>query len=106
MNKKNKIISTRFTSEESELILKQAKETGVKLSQFVRMMILKGKVVQRLSPQDADTLRKLSGMGNNLNQLAHKANAAGFLTVEKEVKSIKIKIVGLINKLSDDWKNK
>lgn len=106
MNKKDKIISTRFTSDEAKIITKRAEVAGVKLSRFIRMMILKGKVVQRLSPQDACTLRNLSGMANNLNQLARKANAAGFMTVEKEVKSIKIKIVQIINKLSDDWKNK
>lgn len=38
-----------------------------------------GKDLQRNIP---DYIRKLCGMANNLNQLAHKANAGGFDTAK------------------------
>ena len=65
-----------------------------------------GKVVQRISKADADVLRKLAGEANNINQLAHKANAGGFAGVATELMLLKKKIVQIIKQLSDDWKNK
>lgn len=40
-----------------------------------------GQVKERLTPEHTNYVRKLCGMANDLNQLAHKANAAGFVTV-------------------------
>ena len=56
--------------------------------------------------QDADTIRKLAGEANNINQLAHRANAGGFALVAVELVKLKNRIVEIINRLSDDWKNK
>ena len=55
---------------------------------------------------DADTIRKLAGEANNINQLAHRANAGGFALVAVELVKLKNRIVEIINQLSDDWKNK
>ena len=55
---------------------------------------------------DADTIRKLAGEANNINQLAHRANAGGFALVAVELVKLKNRIVEIINHLSDDWKNK
>lgn len=44
----------------------QAKDAGVSLSQFVRSVSLTGKIVQRISKSDADTLRQLSGEANKM----------------------------------------
>ena len=54
----------------------------------------------------ADTIRKLAGEANNINQLAHRANAGGFALVAVELVKLKNRIVEIINQLSDDWKNK
>ena len=43
---------------------------------------------------------------NNINQLAHRANAGGFALVAVELVKLKNRIVEIINQLSDDWKNK
>ena len=51
-------------------------------------------------------IRKLAGEANNINQLAHRANAGGFALVAVELVKLKNKIVEIINQLSDDWKNK
>ena len=66
----------------------------------------KGGVTPRLNRQDADTLRKLAGEANNINQLAHRANAGGFALVAVELVKLKNRIVEIISHLSDDWKNK
>ncbi len=75
------------------------------LSKFTRSVLLSGKIVQRISKSDAETLRKLSGEANNLNQLARAANKDGFTNVAKDLISLKAVIVNIINQLSHDWKS-
>ena len=51
-------------------------------------------------------VRKRAGEANNINQLAHRANAGGFALVAVELVKLKNRIVEIISHLSDDWKNK
>lgn len=104
--KRNKVrvVSARFTDIEYQAVEKRRKDAGVSLSRFVRSVLLTGKVVQRISKADADVLRKLAGEANNINQLAHKANAGGFAGVATELMLLKKKLVQIIKQLSDDWK--
>lgn len=74
--------------------------------QYVRQAVVSAEVTPRLNRQDADTIRKLAGEANNINQLAHRANAGGFALVAVELVKLKNRIVEIINQLSDDWKNK
>lgn len=106
--KRNKVrvVSARFTDIEYQVVQKRRKDAGVSLSKFVCSVLLTGTVVQRISKADADILRKLAGEANNINQLAHKANAGGFAGVAAELMLLKKKIVQIIKLLSDDWKNK
>lgn len=58
-----------------------------------------------MSRQDAEVIRQLAGEANNLNQLARRANAGGFALIVQELLKLKVRIVEIINQLSDDWKN-
>lgn len=55
--------------------------------------------------EDMDLLRKLSGEANNLNQLAHRANSFQMPYMEKEIRSTLNLFTGIIENLSNDWKN-
>ena len=81
------------TDEEVLEVMKDLREFGVSM-------------LPRLNRQDADTIRKLAGEANNINQLAHRANAGGFALVAVELVKLKNRSIGIINHLSDDWKNK
>ena len=81
-------------------------EAGLRVSEYVRQAVVSAEVTPRLNRQDADTIRKLAGEANNINQLAHRANAGGFALVAVELVKLKNRIVEIINRLSDDWKNK
>lgn len=63
---------------------RKALEAKVSLSEFVRDAIMKTSVVQRLTPEMHAEIRKLSGMANNLNQIARKANALGYDHIRTE----------------------
>ena len=102
---KEKVISVRVTTMEYLALKKRARDAGMSLSGFARSSLLSAKVVQRIGKDDADTLRKLSGEANNLNQLARSANKDGFTGVAREITSLRNMIVDIINHLSDDWKD-
>ena len=87
-------------------IKKRAGESGLPVSEYVRQAVVSAEITPRLNRQDADTILKLAGEANNINQLAHRANAGGFALVAVELVKLKNKIIEIINQLSDDWKNK
>ena len=59
-------------------------------------------MVVRLTPEQVASIRTLCGMGNNLNQIAKKANAAGYATARPEYLSLAPKIDELLNVLLYD----
>jgi hypothetical protein len=68
---------TRCTQAERDAIERKAGEAGLSLSEYQRRACLSGVVVVRNSPAYGHTLRELSAIGNNLNQIARKANIHG-----------------------------
>jgi len=105
IEKKQRVVSTKLTKPYYYAIQKRAENAGISLSEYVRQAVVSGQIVPRISRQDADTIRKLAGESNNLNQIARQANAAGFTLVATEMLTLKNKITEIINQLSDDWKN-
>lgn len=69
------------TSEHLELKSK-AHIAGKNRCDLIRELILTGKVNQRFSNEQIETMRHLSSMGNNLNQLVHKAHIQGVWYIE------------------------
>lgn len=106
IDKQRRVVSTKLTELQYYAIRKRASEAGLRVSEYVRQAVVSAEITPRLNRQDADTLRKLAGEANNINQLAHRANAGGFAQVAVELVKLKNRIVGIINHLSDDWKNK
>lgn len=54
------------------------------ISGFIRSCLQKGYVKERLSLEETGYIRQLSGMANNLNQIARQANAQGYTSVRTE----------------------
>lgn len=98
------MVSTKLTELQYYAIKKRAGEAGLRVSEYVRQAVVSAEITPRLNRQDADTLRKLAGEANNINQLAHRANAGGFAKVAVELVKLKNRIVEIISHLSDDWK--
>ena len=103
IEKQQRVVSTKLTELQYYAIRKRA---GLRISEYVRQAVVSAEVIPRLNRQDADTIRKLAGEANNINQLAHRANAGGFALVAVELVKLKNRIIEIINHLSDDWKNK
>ena len=105
-DKQKKVVSTKLTELQYYAIRTRAGDAGLRICEYVRQAVVSAEVIPRLNRQDADTIRKLAGEANNINQLAHRANAGGFALVAVELLKLKDRIVEIINHLSDDWKNK
>lgn len=70
---KQERIYIRISSEDKKLIEKKAEETGLSVSQYFRKMALEGSIL-KVEPEDKKTL---TGIANNLNQIARIANTTG-----------------------------
>lgn len=80
-------------------LVTRAYEVGVPPSEYMRECFRNGHVKERLSEEHAGFIRQLCGMANNLNQLAHKANARGFHDEKWDCKVAVARIHELITKI-------
>ncbi len=83
----------------------KANSAGISRSEYVRQSLAESIIRPRLTPELNDYIRKLSGMGNNLNQIARKANAEGYTSARSEYLYLADKIDNVIELIEDDGKN-
>jgi len=89
--------NVKFSTEEFFNLRVKVKNSGVTLSEFIRLAVSNSVIKQRLSLEILDHIRKLCGMANNLNQIARKANAAGYNDAREEYLFLADKIDNLLN---------
>lgn len=97
--KKTYRINIKLITEEYYSLLAKVKNSGVNLSEFVRDCIKKGYVKERLSVEQIVYIRQLSGMANNLNQLARRANRENYSSVDSECRLLAEQIDKVLNDL-------
>lgn len=80
MRKRNKHISVWMTEQEYTHLKQQAARSGLGIDPFIRNLV-RGVEIRAKTPDCYNALlRELSAIGNNVNQLAHQANARGEAT--------------------------
>ena len=77
----------------------KATQAGMTYTELARLAITGCQIHQRLTPEQMDNIRKLSGMGNNLNQIAKRANAEGYSNVRTEYFYLADKIDNVLNQM-------
>ena len=92
-------IAVKFCTKDFYALKSRAKQAGMTCAEFARLAINGCEIRQRLTPEQMDCIRKLAGMGNNLNQIARKANAAGYTNVRAEYLYLADKIDNELNKI-------
>ena len=80
---RDKEIHFMTTEEERDIIKERAREVNMNLGEYARRMLIEGQVtVVDLAP-----IKELSGelgrIGNNINQIARKANQTNEITVDE-----------------------
>lgn len=77
MRKRNHVIPVRLNAKELRYLDEQAAKSGFPREEYLRSLIMGGEVKAKPCEHHADLLRKVAGLCNNANQLAHVANASG-----------------------------
>lgn len=97
--KKTYRINIKLITEEYYSLVAKVKNAKTTVSDFVRDCLKKGYVKERLSEEQVNYIRQLSGMANNLNQIARQANTQGYRNVAIEFQSMAERIDNVIKLL-------
>lgn len=82
--KRDKVLRIRMTNTEVFLIRSKAREAGMRASTWIRLSAKSASIAPRWSPGQMQLLRMLSGIANNLNQLAKQANSGRLLFIAQK----------------------
>ena len=74
-----KQITIRLTADEYAHVKQLSKDSGLKMEPAIRTLIMGVNLYPRPPDEYAEIRRQLAAIGNNINQIARKANA-GFAT--------------------------
>ena len=100
--KRKYTVSVKLDTREYISLRTKANSAGISRSEFIRQSISGSMIRPRMTPEMNDHIRKLSGMGNNLNQIARRANAEGYANARGEYLRLAVKIDDLIEALRND----
>lgn len=77
MRKRGHVIPVRLNAKELRYLDSQVAASGLPREEYLRTLIMGAEVRAKPCLHHADLLRKVAGLCNNANQLAHVANATG-----------------------------
>lgn len=100
-DKKGYKVTLKMATEEYYSLKAKSRMAGLTRSEYIRQCIQSSEVKQRSSPEIMNYIRQLSGMANNINQIAKKANASGYLEVHKNCVTAINDLDMLIKKIED-----
>ncbi|MDR0506337.1 MAG: MobC family plasmid mobilization relaxosome protein [Dysgonamonadaceae bacterium] len=83
----------------------KATQAEMTCTEVARQAIIGCQIRQRLTSEQMDCIRKISGMGNNLNQIARKANAEGYSNARSEYLYLADRIDNALTLLEDGCQN-
>ena len=96
--KRDQQMTVLLTRLEKLAVKKRADKAGLNLSDYGRQMVLTGQAQVRLTPEENATLAAVARLGNNLNQIAHKAHADGIRSIAIEAGKLLRQLEQLLNK--------
>jgi hypothetical protein len=100
-NALEKIIPSRFSMSEYQVIKEKSKLLKISVSTYIRLMTLQGSIKNLYSEEEQNAKRQLIGMANNLNQLLKSVNTYGLENLEIQVKMQ----LNKIDKILEKYKN-
>ena len=88
--KRRHVIPLRLTEKGLQHLNQLAAQSGLSREKFMRSLIMGKTIRPRPCTHHEDLLRKVSGLCNNANQLAHRANSTGVAGQESVDKMIQL----------------
>ena len=89
----------RLNTMEYYTLLGKAREASISRTEFLRLLITNAEVKSRIKPEEMQLIRTVSGMANNLNQIAHRLNAFSISALNEELNVLKQLIHELMKRL-------
>ncbi len=90
-------INLKLTESNYNSVKEKAEKLGISPTEYAREIVLNGSIKSRFTIEQLDLMRKISGMANNLNQIAKQANKSGFGQVGVEIVQIALQIKKLVD---------
>lgn len=103
--KKRYRVTVKMNTKDYYTVLSKAKSAGVSKSELLRRSINTLQLSPSLTTEEIYFIRQLSGMANNLNQLAHKANIDGYALNAEECERMANNVDTIIGKIKNVWKS-
>lgn len=113
MRKRNNPIYIRLSDDEYNHIMNMIHTSGQTIQSYIINCLMKGKVssqdeVMELRKQSnilADMDKQLKGIGVNINQLAHIANASGIPPSSEELENMSENIMDIRKEVNGKWQS-
>ena len=113
MRKRNKVVYIRMNDAEYDQLLLKVAESGVSIQSYMVSAALgvhltTAQEMAALNDQNrlfADMDKQLRGMGTNINQLAHTANATGSLPSRSQLKGLSDDVSELRKEIGNIWRS-
>ena len=83
MRKRNVQIKLWLSDEEADVLRQDVKRTGLTQSKYLRALIMKREIYEKLPIDYYHMLTEISRIGNNLNQIAQKAHTLNVIDVQR-----------------------
>lgn len=88
--KRNYSVLLKLNTMEYLTLKTKANKASINRSEFLRMLISESEVKARVTPEQMKEIRQLTGMANNINQIARRLNTYGVSTMPTELKLLKL----------------
>lgn len=80
---RNKAVLIRLSMKEKEKLKSDASACSLKMEPYIRKLIMGKEIRPRPPDEYVKLLREINAIGNNINQIAHIANAERHITQNK-----------------------
>ena len=79
----------RLNTMEYYTLLGKAREASITRTEFLRRLIAKAEVKAHIKPEEMQLIRTVSGMANNINQIAHRLNTFCISALNEDFNALK-----------------
>ncbi len=91
-----------FTENDYIYIQSKAQQAGLSVNEFCHQAAMDCEVGQRISPEMVSAIRDLSGIANNVNQIAHQMHIYGLEAVKQQCFSIISEVSRIITQVKNN----
>ena len=98
--KKRYGVKVYFEEENYNKLVWKASVCKLPISRIIYEFAVNGSVKETVSPEVLTLMRRLSGMANNLNQLAKDSHTYGFIAIENDLLYMRDEIIKIIDSVN------